>query len=30
MLASAKKLSASTFDHLDETFRPVTPLNQLA
>lgn len=30
MLASAKALSASTFDHLDETFHSVTPLNKLA
>lgn len=30
MLASAKALSASTFDHLDQTFHPVTPLNKLA
>lgn len=30
MLASVKSLSASTLDHLDETFHPVTPLTQLA
>lgn len=30
MLDSVKSLSSSTFDNVDETFAPFTPLNRLA